>query len=570
MQLMEDQRLEVTGSRPADAPALKALGMRWSPIKRLWWHHVPADMAWIYQERVRAIGLRVKPEIEPPKALIDRQARASRAPDAPFPLFAHQKEAVAKARQDDHLALFLEQGTGKTRAALEVVRLRQRWPVIVVAPKTVMAVWREKIELLLPNWTPVVCAGTRRQKIDALARWWASDRVIFVWSYATLATFNYIALLDVNGRRRRLTRNHLAECVPWHLAICDESSHIKHARSNRSQAVHALSRTPYRMILTGTPITHAPTDLWSQFRFLAPSVLEPTFREHAARYEVQCKRVFYGNEVTIPVGYKNVDELYARTAPHALRRKKSECLDLPDKVYQRITIEATREQRRAYRAMAEELVAEIGDRLVAANGVLPQLLRLQEIANGFAREPGGAPLFFDGNPKTKALLELCDRLLPDHQLVVFHKFTPDAMIVRRALQAWSEQEHRACSITAIDGSTAVEERGERIAAFQRGEHQVFLAQLQTVAFGVTLTAADYAAFWSNDWNPDLRFQAEDRLHRHGQDKTVVYIDLALKNSIDETIIERVEKKRKYGDRFDDMAARLSARDVHRLLLPRAR
>ena len=95
----------------------------------------------------------------------------------------------------------------------------------------------------------------------------------------------------------------------------------------------------------------------------------------------------------------------------------------------------------------------------------------------------------------------------------------------------------------IDGSCSTEERTEAINEFQNGDKKIIVLQEQAGALGITLTAAHLCIFYSQNYSLLNRLQAEDRLHRIGQKNPVTYIDLILKDSIEELIIEALEEKR---------------------------
>ena len=185
-------------------------------------------------------------------------------------LLPFQAEDVARAIQLDHFGLFWEQGLGKTVASIYILLERDRWPALVVCPKKVMVVWAEALAEWAPEVNLVLLEGSRRKKLQLLDTAWGVPRTACVINYASLATFNY----QCEAGRRRWHRNHLREAVPWQVCVADELSFVKHGRTDRSRALHAFHDVRYRLGLTGTPITHGPTDLWSEFRYLQRGVYD--------------------------------------------------------------------------------------------------------------------------------------------------------------------------------------------------------------------------------------------------------------------------------------------------------
>jgi SNF2 family DNA or RNA helicase len=99
----------------------------------------------------------------------------------------------------------------------------------------------------------------------------------------------------------------------------------------------------------------------------------------------------------------------------------------------------------------------------------------------------------------------------------------------------------------LDGSVPVEDRGELIKKFQEGDARFFIGQQHTGGLGITLTAGSYCTFNTNDYSPETRLQAEDRLHRIGQKNSVTYYDIICNNTLDNTILRMLKNKQRLSE-----------------------
>jgi SNF2 family DNA or RNA helicase len=473
------------------------------------------------------------------------------------PMFAHQRAIARKCWLEPAVAVFAEQGVGKTRPVLEVLRARAAWPALVICPNTVTAVWRDQAKQWI-DVDAVIVRGDRKARERALA----SSAPLYIISYEALRTYHYETrpVNPATGRRYVVHRNHIADSGRWRYVIVDESSKIKHHGTQQSRSVHAFGGAPKRIIISGTPITHSPLDLYSQFRFLAPRLFSTwaEFQSHYAEIvkrplpEGRSKRYSVYNEI---VGYKNLDELWARVRPYVIQFKKEDCLDLPPKVYQRVNITLTDAQRRAYDDLVAEFITEIGGTVIVAQNVLERLLRLQQICQGFYTSPTAVDrlMLFPSNPKLDALEELLEEITPQAKVVVWLRYTRDFQSVRDLCLKLK------IKCAGIHGATPIEMREQCIRDFQeRDETRVMIAQIDTAGFGITLTRATYAIYYSQGFNLDSRQQSEDRIHRIGTTQKCTYIDLVCEETIDETIMENLRTKRAFQGAFDASRFRAAA------------
>lgn len=469
--------------------------------------------------------------------------------------YDHQAKAFMLCRDRENYGLFMEQGTGKTKVVIDnaayLFQHGELSRVLVVCPNSVKTVWAEEIELHMPS-------GVDYQLLvwdSGMAKW---DRGFVIKNEAfssicraapdTLTIF----VTNVETFQREDKGLGLAEAFLEYgstMVVVDESSKIKTPSANRTRCLWKVGRmADYKRILTGTPVTQSPLDLFAQFYFLDPDLLGyssyTTFKHHFAEFGG-----YEGREVT---GYKNMDELTELIEPHTYRVTRDECLDLPPKSYSKRVVELGREQQKLYHEMRDTMIASLSEtERVTAPIVLTQLLRLQQIVGGFlpierdedgdivvhAREIKGT------NPKVKALVELAGQTTG--KIVIWARFRAELKLIADSLK----KEFGDDSVVMFYGDVSGDERAANRAAFQDPDSPVrfFVGNQATGGMGITLTAANTVVYYSNTFSLEERLQSEDRVHRIGQANNVEYIDLIAAGTIDEKIVRALRSKKSYAD-----------------------
>jgi SNF2 family DNA or RNA helicase len=114
--------------------------------------------------------------------------------------------------------------------------------------------------------------------------------------------------------------------------------------------------------------------------------------------------------------------------------------------------------------------------------------------------------------------------------------------IEEAIAAISK-EYGPESVVSLYGATPDKERRVAVDRLQKDPTcRFFVANPATGGFGITLTAADVAIFYTNSWNLEHRAQAEDRIHRIGQRRPCTYVDLVCEGTIDEKILKALRHK----------------------------
>jgi len=314
----------------------------------------------------------------------------------------------------------------------------------------------------------------------------------------------------------------------------DESSRIKRPGAQRTKVITKLSNLcKYRRIMTGTPVTKGPEDIYSQFKFLDPQILGyDSFYSFKARY---C--IMGGFENKQIVAYQNVDELTKNIEGHSFRVLKKDCLDLPDKIYQRYPVELSEKQRKLYDQMRKTYIAELEGEQIDAPATITRLLRLQQIVCGwFPTETEVKPIE-DKNPRLNALLEILSDI--DSKVIIWARFKADLKAIEHALGSLA---------VAYHGEVSNDARADAVERFQNDPKiRYFVGQPQSGGIGLTLTAADYAVYYSNSFDLETRLQSEDRCHRIGTKNNVTYIDLEAPKTVDTKIIKALRSKKNLAD-----------------------
>jgi SNF2 family DNA or RNA helicase len=324
------------------------------------------------------------------------------------------------------------------------------------------------------------------------------------------------------------------------LFAIDESTTIKSPSAARTKNTLRLAKyAVHRRILTGSPVTRSPLDLYTQCEFLDPALLGfSSYYSFRARYAEMVDRSAGGRTFKQVIGYKNLDELNELLQPFSYRILKKDCLDLPDKVYTTRKIEMTPEQKKAYDEIKRYAMTELSNsEQVSVTSVITQLLRLHQISCGFTRTDTKQ----DVELKSARLEELMNILEEtEGKVIIWANYRYDIQRILRAIQ----DQYGKVSVGAYYGDTTDDERRNTVQLFQdkSSELKYIVGNTQTGGYGINLTAANTVVYYSNNFDLEKRLQSEDRAHRIGQVNKVTYIDIICKNTVDEKIVNSLKAK----------------------------
>ena len=422
-----------------------------------------------------------------------------------------------------------EMGCGKTLTAIAVAgtayQLGKIRKVLIVAPTSVCAVWPKEFEEYADfRYNVQVLLGDKKKRLAALR---------------SLDAFPFQALLVAVINYESVWREGLIEAFEeWapDMIIADESQRIKDAQSHQSKGMHRLGDiAKYKLILSGTPIQNNAADLYSQYRFLDPSIFGKSFYAFRARY---C--IMGGFDRRQIIGYKNMDELIKKEHSIAYRVTKEEALDLPEQTFENRYIRMDPKHKNIYDKIKRDGFAELeSGGQITAPMVLTKLTRLQQFSGGFLQaDEGDKPEFvFDG--KINALGDILEDYVigAGKKLVIFCRFRPEINLISNLLAK------KKIQFVSIYGDIDIKDRGAIVANFQNNpETLVFLAQIDTAGLGITLTAADTCVYYSVNFNYAAYSQSLSRIHRIGQRNACTYIHLVVEGTIDETVLKALAKK----------------------------
>jgi len=446
--------------------------------------------------------------------------------------YEHQRKALNNGGLLKNYAYFMEMGTGKTKVAIDnVAYLWQNKEIkecVVIAPNSVYTNWVQEIVNHCPLPTNIWCWKISKDK--ELIKSDKENKLSFI-------LMNVEALSHKSGQKwlqNRINLNGKAMMM-----IIDESTTIKNPTALRTKAICKLgTAVKYRRILTGSPITKSPLDLYTQCAFLSKALLGfESFYTFRARYAVMHQIQMGGNQILVPKYYTNLDELEWKLKSFSYRVKKDECLDLPPKLYQQRQVNLSTEQATVYTRLKKRARALIEDKTVSFNNKLTEILRLHQVCQGFLKTDEGTIHEFKNNPKLKELMAVLEE--SDGKVIIWANYVYNIKQIKSAL----EERYGKDSVVSIFGEVDVEGRKDAVNNFQLNDRCRFLVgNPATGGYGLTLTAARYVVYFSNSYNLEVRWQSEDRAHRIGQKDKVTYIDLMVPESLDVMIMSALDRK----------------------------
>ncbi len=452
--------------------------------------------------------------------------------------YAHQLTALEKSWDKTEYGYFMEMGTGKSKVLVDnMAMLYDKGKIngaVIVAPKGVYRNWYSQE---IPN-------HLSSHIHPKMVLWTALTSKKKDKEYQTLFETGHdlhILIINVEALSTKKGLDFAAKFMRCHktmLAI-DESTTIKNPSAKRTKSILALGKeATYRRILTGSPVTKSPLDLYTQCGFLNSYLLGyDSFYAFRNRYANMVDRNFGGRRVQLIGSYKRLDELADKLKAFSYRVLKDDCLDLPDKVYIRREVDLTDEQSKAYATMKSAALASLKGKMATAPHVLTQMMRLHQITCGHLRNDDGTITEIKNN-RLKELINLLDEV--EGKVIIWANYVYD---IENLVKVISD-EFGADSIVQYYGAIPAEQRQQNIEKFQdpNSKARFFIGNPQTGGYGITLTCANTVVYYSNGYDLEKRLQSEDRAHRIGQNKSVTYIDFIAPKTVDEKIVKALRSK----------------------------
>lgn len=500
-------------------------------IRGYWWKQ--KEKCWQYplnNETVELLNhyfnlgiMEAKPLTEVNEPLIEEEISLAEY-NSPVRPFDHQRRAVALMFKHKTHGLFLQMGAGKTKCVVDWYRIAFAKSLIdgmlVVCPKSVIPSWIDELNKHGLKDAYVVLDGTSTQRIKKI-------------DLKKINIINYAGIAVLAGDPKRSKPDYLQQFnYDRFTIILDESSKIKNPKALRTKlVVKSFTLCTYKFILTGTPITQNPIDVYPQFKFLNPDYLG--FKNWYSFRNYYC--IMGGHMRYEIVGYKHLPELKNKIHEHAYVLAKKDCLDLPDKIYKKFHLEMFPDMLTQYKQMSNKLMLEVSeDKTITASIILVKLLRLQQILSGVWLPDQ------KHNYKMNQVIEIITKFSGDQKVIIWCKFIESIDLIAKELGL--------NSVGYVKFYGATKDRAETIETFRNDKDcKVFIGQLQTGGMGINLQCASMMIYFENSFSLQDRLQSEDRAHRPGQKNNVTYIDLIYKNTMDENIIDAIDKKERIAN-----------------------
>jgi len=451
--------------------------------------------------------------------------------------YAHQMTALEKSWNRETYAYFMEMGTGKTKVLIDnAAMLYDKGKIdglLIIAPKGVVKTWYEQeIPTHLPDHIENVSVlwqanitKTQQEKLDEL---FEPESVFHI------LTMNVEAFSTTKGTE---FAHKFISCHNT-LMVIDESTTIKNPSAKRTKNILKLStEAKYRRIMTGSPVTKNPLDLYSQCEFLDPYLLDFTsFYAFRNRYALMKTIHVQGRSIQVVDKFQNLSELSDQLKGFSYRVLKEDCLDLPEKNWTKRQITLSHDQRKIYTEMKQTALAHLNGKVTSTMTVLTQLMRLHQITCGHFKADDGTTQEIANN-RIGELMNVLDEL--EGKAIIWANYQHDIInIIKEVVKV-----HGPGSIVDYYGLTPQDERQDNIRKFQSDPRCRFIVGTpSTGGYGITLTAANTVIYYSNGYDLEKRLQSEDRAHRIGQKKNVTYVDIIAEDTVDEKIVKALRDK----------------------------
>ena len=457
------------------------------------------------------------------------------------PPFAKQLEAWELSKDKPNFALFMEQGTGKTKVTLDTANYLYSEGKIDIL---IVVAWPNGVHR---NWVDIEV--TKDLNCPYLATFWQSslskqkqDDIKKVYTYKDglrVMTYNIEAMRTEKGIKnikRFLDSGKV-------LLVVDQSACIKSSKAQQTKNMLKLSKHPnvlYKRILDGDPCAEGLWEYYTQFKFLDPDIIG--LRSFTAFKHEYCILSYKFNAI---IDYKNKDDLLVKIDPYVFRCTAEECVDLPEKVYKRWNFDLSKKERQLYDSMKNHSVAFFNDGnddfMSHESLALTKNMRLQQITSGWLNVEKGETtqlIPIDKEPSRftafKNLIEVAKG-----KILIFARFVKDIQLLEELLGEEAVSYH---------GGISDDEKAEAKRAFMEDDKtRFFIGQPSTAGIGHTLTAAKHIVFYSNSHSLRLRKECEKRAHRTGLKHHLIIWDLVATGTQDANIIQCLINKKKVAD-----------------------
>ena len=451
--------------------------------------------------------------------------------------YAHQLTALEKSWNKENFAYFMEMGTGKTKVLIDnLAMLYDKGKVdgaLIIAPKGVVKTWYEQelpthlpdhIENVSILWQPNI-TKTQQEKLESLFE---------------IETALHILVMNVEALSTDKGVKFASKFINSHKAMMaiDESTTIKTPTARRTKNIISIGKqAKYKRIMTGSPITKNPLDLYTQCEFLDPWLLDfASYYSFRNRYAEMKTMHVRGRSIQVVKEFRHLGELSDTVKEFSYRVLKEDCLDLPPKNFVKRHITLTPDQKKIYEQMKKHAIAMLNKKVTTTVTVLTQLMRLHQITCGYVTADDGTVQSVESN-RLKELMSVLEEV--EGKVIIWANYQFSVSDIMKEIgKVYGED-----SYVHYYGLTPQEDRQDYIRKFQNDPKCRFIIGTpQTGGYGITLTQANTVIYYSNGYDLEKRLQSEDRAHRIGQKKTVTYVDLICEDTVDEKIVKALRDK----------------------------
>lgn len=475
------------------------------------------------------------------------------------PLWNHQVDGIRLGLTNDNFMLAFEQGTGKTRTLIEILRRRYAengslMKTLIFAPIIVCDNWKREFALFskIKPEDILVLTQSGKRRIQELFKACGDDlrwpKIIVTNYQATLMPDFYM---------------HLRDWCP-EIVVCDESQRVKNHEAKSSKLVAMMADlAKHRYLLTGTPILNSPADIFMQYRIMDGGLtFGKNFYTFRAKYFSDANDAFKGKAHYFPKWeprLSTMDELNAKIKQKSLRVLAQDCIDLPSLIVQNIPVPLSREQERMYAEMKQDFLTFLKDKEGKMNAVIAEMavtkaMRMQQIVSGFVKDESGTNHHIEDVPRLEVLKELLEELTPNHKVIVWAVYHENYKAIAKVC------DKIGVKYVELHGGIDNKERLEAMDNFRTDDSvRVAIANQRAAGIGVNLIEAQYAIYYSKGYSLEDQLQSETRNYRGGSSKlhkTVFRINLVAQGTIDQVINEALDKKLKVSQAVIDNKEKL--------------
>ena len=515
-------------------------------------------------------------------------------------LYKHQEVARERYRYASEIPLFFDPGTGKTRTALQIAADKFADgaidAVLVIAPNGVHKQWAVEE---VPKWL---------SDVDTTVQWRKNKKLFFIPGKLNIVATN----IEQFSTKERYLDYVAFACSHRTMIILDEATRIKNPKAIRTQRLlyefntvvkrgktilKSEPKTVARAILTGTPVTNGPFDVWPMFEFLRPGyfgcnwyafqnkfgmfhslqvngrVIRILINEDAWNSIHGCTSFEMANAlfgVTLSTydtiksqdhyegPFRNVDMLRDKMLEIAMVVRIEDCSDMPDRVYNRKLLDMSAEQARVYRELELYFLTQYKGEKVEAKSKLTAYIRLQQIASGFVSSeqlpeseiedpPPNKITWFDDTPKMDQLLVDVEEItdvegITNNQVIIVCHFSAEA---ERIYDTLVEAGYKPCLMTGWKKVGSID-------GFKEGKYKIMVANIRVISMGFNLQEhCNHMIFYSNTFSLEDRIQVEARIYRSGQKHPCIYLDYVMKDTIDMKVYAALKQKKQLADYIRD-------------------